>query len=86
MTKSLLKLFLKDIQFHPVSDKILHIDFLEVFEDITSLWKCLLGTGLAIGVRSGGKLSLEMRKLKVKGLYKDIPELITINVEKIGFG
>ena len=76
--KKPIKAILKDIQFHPVSDKILHIDFLEVFEDKPIVMEVPVKLqGLAIGVRSGGKLSLEMRKLKVKGLYKDIPELIT---------
>ena len=85
--KKPIKAILKDIQFHPVSDKILHIDFLEVFEDKPIVMEVPVKLqGLAIGVRSGGKLSLEMRKLKVKGLYKDIPELITINVEKLDLG
>lgn len=85
--KKSMKAILKDIQFHPVSDKILHIDFLEVFDDKPIVMEVPVKLqGLAIGVRSGGKLSLEMRKLKVKGLYKDIPELITINVEKLDLG
>ncbi len=85
--KKPIKAILKDIQFHPVSDKILHIDFLEVFEDKPIVMEVPVKLqGLAIGVRSGGKNHLEMRKLKVKGLYKDIPELITINVEKLDLG
>jgi len=85
--KKPIKAILKDIQFHPVSDKILHIDFLEVFEDKPIVMEVPVKLqGLAVGVRAGGKLSLEMRKLKVKGLYKDIPELITINVEKLDLG
>jgi large subunit ribosomal protein L25 len=42
--------------------------------------------GLAEGVKAGGKLSLEMRKLKVKGLYKNFPEKLTINIENLGLG
>lgn len=85
--KKSMKAILKDIQFHPVSDKILHIDFLEVFDDKPIVMEVPVKLqGLAVGVRAGGKLNLEMRKLKVKGLYKDIPELITINVEKLDLG
>jgi large subunit ribosomal protein L25 len=78
---------LKDIQFHPVKDNILHIDFLEIFEDkpITMDVPIKL-TGLAEGVKEGGKLSQEMRKLKVKALYKHIPENLEINVESLGLG
>ena len=42
--------------------------------------------GLAEGVRLGGKLSQDMRKLKVKGNYKDIPEVLSVNVENLGLG
>jgi large subunit ribosomal protein L25 len=78
---------LKEIQFHPVKDTILHIDFLEVFGDkpITMEVPIKLN-GLAEGVKQGGKLSQEMRKLKVKALYKDIPEKLDINVENLGLG
>ena len=78
---------LKDIQFHPVKDTILHIDFLEVFENkpITIDVPVKLN-GLAEGVKQGGKLSQEMRKLKVKALYKNIPEKLEINVENLGLG
>lgn len=78
---------LKEIQFHPVSDKILHIDFLEVFDNKPVVMEVPVKLeGLAVGVRAGGKLSLEMRKLKVKALYTDIPELITINVDNLEVG
>ncbi|NCA78765.1 MAG: 50S ribosomal protein L25/general stress protein Ctc [Sphingobacteriia bacterium] len=78
---------LKEIQFHPVSDRILHIDFLEVSDDKPIVMEVPVKLeGLAVGVRAGGKLGLEMRKLKVKALHKDIPELITINVENLELG
>jgi len=78
---------LKEIQFHPVKDVILHIDFLEIFEDkpITMEVPVRL-TGLAEGVKQGGKLSQEMRKLKVKALYKNIPERLEIAVDHLGLG
>jgi len=77
----------KEIQFHPVNDRILHIDFLEVFENKPVVVELPVKlTGLAEGVRAGGKLSLEMRKLRVKGLYSKIPENITLDVTDISLG
>lgn len=78
---------LKDIQFHPVKDSILHIDFLEVFEEKPIVIEIPVKLiGLAEGVKLGGKLSQEMRKLKVKALYKDVPEKLDVNVENLGLG
>jgi len=78
---------LKDIQFHPVKDTILHIDFLEVSADKPIVMEVPIKLlGLAEGVKLGGKLSQEMRKLKVKALYKNIPENLEINVENLTLG
>jgi len=78
---------LKDIQFHPVKDNILHIDFLEVFENKPIIMDVPIKlVGLAEGVKQGGKLSQEMRKIKVKALYKYIPEKLEIDVESLGLG
>lgn len=78
---------MKALQFHPVTDKVLHIDFLQLTEDkpVTVELPVKL-TGLAEGVKAGGKLALEMRKLKVKALYTDLPENITIDVTSLGLG
>lgn len=74
----------QDIQFHPVSDKLLHIDFLEVFEDkpfvITLPVKAL---GSAPGLQKGGKLYMNRRKLQIKGLLNDMPESINLDVSKM---
>ena len=81
------KAILKDIQFHPVKDTILHVDFYEVDEKKPIIIEVPVKLeGLAEGVKAGGKLSLEMRKIRVKGLYKDVPECLTINVESLGLG
>ncbi|MBO4371275.1 MAG: 50S ribosomal protein L25/general stress protein Ctc [Paludibacteraceae bacterium] len=78
---------LKDIQYHPVSDNILHIDFLEVDAKKPIVFSVPIKTeGLAAGVRAGGKLVLEVRKLKVKALCKDIPECLVVNVENLELG
>ena len=78
---------IKDLQFHPVSDKVLHIDFLAVDNKKPIVFSVPVKIeGLAEGVKEGGKLSLELRKLKVKALCKDIPENVTVNVEKLALG
>lgn len=78
---------LKDAQFHPVKDTILHVDFLEVFEDKPIVMNVPVKLeGLAEGVKAGGKLSQEMRKIRVKGLYKNVPEKLVINIEHLGLG
>jgi large subunit ribosomal protein L25 len=78
---------IQDIQFHPVTDEILHLDFLQVFPDkaITIEVPVKL-EGLADGVKQGGKLSLEIRKLRVKALYTDVPERLVIDVTELGLG
>ena len=81
------KAVLKDIQFHPVKDTILHMDFLEVYEDkaITMDVPVKL-EGHAEGVKAGGKLQLSMKKLRVKALYNLIPERLVINIDNLGLG
>lgn len=81
------KAVLKDIQFHPVTDKILHLDFLQVDETKPVVIEVpVVLTGHAEGVKAGGKLSLEMRKLKVKAIYTEIPEKLFIDVTTLGLG
>ncbi len=78
---------LKEVQFHPVSDDILHIDFLHVFPEVPVVIDIPVRlTGLAEGVRAGGKLSLDSRKLKVRALHDKLPEELVVNVEKLGLG
>ena len=81
------KAILKEIQFHPVTDRILHIDFLRVEENKPVVIEVPVTlTGHAEGVKAGGKLSLEMRKLKVKASYDKIPEKLTIDVSNLQLG
>lgn len=78
---------IQELQFHPVSGRVIHIDFLEVTEDkpiVMQVPVCL--EGLAVGVKAGGKLSLDARKLKVQGLISAIPEKLVINVEALEVG
>ena len=78
---------LKDIQFHPVTDKITHIDFLELAADkkVTAEIPLKLH-GQAPGVKAGGVLDQKMRKLKVKALAKDLLEHIDINIDTLELG
>jgi len=81
------KAVMKEIQFQPVKDTILHIDFLEVFPDKPIIMEVPVKIeGHAEGVKAGGKLSLSMRKLKVKAVYSEIPERLIINVDNLGLG
>lgn len=78
---------LKEVQFHPVKDNILHIDFLHVFPNVPVVIELPVRLeGLAAGVKSGGKLSLDMRKLKVKALAEKLPQELVVNVEELELG
>ena len=77
---------MKDIQFHPVKDTILHVDFLQINEEKPIVMEVPVQLeGLAEGVKAGGKLQLQMRKLIVKSLYTNIPERPVINVSHLGW-
>ena len=78
---------MKDIQFHPVTDKILHVDFYQIDEAKPIVMEVPVQLeGLAEGVKAGGKLALQIRKLKVKALYNVIPERLIIDVTNLGLG
>ena len=78
---------LKDIQFHPVKDTILHIDLLEVSENKPVVIEVPVKLeGHAEGVKAGGKLTLSMKKLKVRAPYTAISERVVINVDSLGLG
>ena len=78
---------MKDIQFHPVKDTIMHVDFLQVEENKPVMMEVPVQLeGLAEGVRAGGKLALQLRKLKVKACYNAIPERLVIDVTPLGLG
>ena len=79
---------LQDIQFHPLTDKILHVDFYRLFDNKEiSMNIPVKIEGAAPGVlNSGGVLSLNKRKLRVKALPKDLPDFIIANISKLEFG
>ncbi|MCQ2193278.1 MAG: 50S ribosomal protein L25/general stress protein Ctc [Paludibacteraceae bacterium] len=79
------KAVMQELQFHPVKDTILHIDFLEVTDSKPVVVKVpVVSVGHAEGVKAGGKLIQNVRRLKVKALYTNIPETLQINVETLG--
>ncbi len=78
---------LQEIQFHPVSDKINHIDFVEVFDDKPVIMNIPIDLiGSSIGVKNGGKIRQKRRSLKVKGLAKDLPDHLEVDISLIDIG
>ena len=78
---------MQDIQFHPVTDKILHVDFYQLFKDkpVTMNIPVRL-EGNSPGVRNGGRLLFRKRKLSVKALPDLLPDEITVNINKLRIG
>ena len=78
---------LQDIQFHPVSDKILHIDFYQLFDDKeTTMTIPVKLVGNAPGVMAGGNLRFTNRKLKVKALPANLPDFIEGDISELKIG
>ncbi len=78
---------LHDIQYHPVTDKALHVDFLAIREDKPVVINVPVSiTGNSIGVRQGGKLMVSTRKLKVSGMIKDLPDKLDIDITDLNLG
>ena len=81
------KAVVKEIQFHPVKDNVLHVDFYEVTPEKPIVMGVPIQTaGLALGVRAGGRLTAMLRKLDVRAKYTDIPEKLTIDVSHLELG
>lgn len=78
---------IQEMQFHPVKDSILHMDFLQINEEKPIVMAVPVQlTGLAAGVKAGGKLEQVVRRIKVKALYSNIPERLVIDVTNLGLG
>jgi len=78
---------LKDIQFHPVTDKIMHVDFLEVIADKPVVMEVPVKiNGTAVGVKEGGKLLKKLARIRVKAPISKIPGNINVNVELMKIG
>ena len=78
---------LQDIQFHPVTDAILHIDFYQIFEDKEiSMEIPVHTTGVARGVKNGGVLRFNLRRMRVKGLPGNLPDFIEADITSLKIG
>ncbi len=81
------KAIMGDIQFHPVTDSIVHIDFLRIFENKNIKINIPINIiGNSIGVRNGGRLPLNMRRLLVEGLAANLPETIDVDITSLRIG
>jgi large subunit ribosomal protein L25 len=78
---------LQDIQYHPVTDIVLHADFLEILpgKKVTIAVPVKV-EGVAPGILQGGKLNKKLRKIKIKGLVEDLPDFITVNIDNLSIG
>lgn len=78
---------LKDIQFHPVTDHILHMDFIEISDEkpVTITMPVRL-TGDSIGIKNGGKLRWKRRQMKVRGLPKELPDYLNVDITDLEIG
>ena len=78
---------LKELQFHPVTDAVLHVDFFEVNEEKPlTIGIPVKLNGLAQGVRDGGRINLSIRKINVRAPYQTIPEHLDIDVTNLRLG
>ncbi|MDP5001822.1 MAG: 50S ribosomal protein L25/general stress protein Ctc [Flavobacterium sp.] len=78
---------MQDIQFHPVSDKILHIDFFQLSDDKEIVMEVPVKiTGTSPGVLLGGVLRLNQRRLKVKALPKNLPDFVEASISELQMG
>ncbi|TKB96358.1 50S ribosomal protein L25/general stress protein Ctc [Pedobacter cryophilus] len=81
------KAIMQAIQFHPLTEKILHIDFLQLFDDkAVTIEIPVKLTGTSPGVKEGGKLVQKLRKLKVNALPKDMPQFVEVSLEPLEVG
>ena len=78
---------IKDIQFHPVTDRIIHIDFIELTpgKEVNTEIPVVIN-GNAIGVRNGGKLRKTLRKLSVRSTPENLPDAITLDISDMKIG
>ena len=81
------KAVMKELQFHPATDQLLHVVFYEITEEKPIVMEVPIQmTGLAEGVKAGGKLAASVRKLKVRAPYTAIPEKLIIDVTNLALG
>jgi large subunit ribosomal protein L25 len=78
---------LQETQFHPVSEEILHMDFVQVFSDKKVIVNLpIVLKGISIGIKEGGKLRQRRRYIKVQGLIKDMPDVLEVDMTELDIG
>lgn len=83
----LIKAVLKEAQFHPVSEMLLHADFMAYTEDKAIKFEIPVNvTGSSPGIAKGGKLEFKTRKLKVRGVASSFPDFITVDISNLDLG
>lgn len=81
------KAIAQEIQFHPLNEQVVHIDFLQLFDDkLVSMNIPIKLTGVSPGVRAGGKLTQKLRALRVKALPNDVPQVIEVKIGHLEVG
>lgn len=84
---SKLKAVMQDIQFHPVTDSILHVDFYQLFDDKPVTMKIPVRLqGNSPGVRNGGRLLFRKRKLVIRALPDNLPDFFNVDISKLKIG
>jgi len=85
--KGKVKAVMQDIQFHPVTDAILHVDFYQLFEDKPVTMRIPVRLeGNSPGVRNGGRLLFRRRKLTIKALPENLPDFFNVDISKLKIG
>jgi large subunit ribosomal protein L25 len=81
------KAIIKEAQFHPLTDLLLHVDFLQLFDEKEIVMEIPVKlTGTSPGVKMGGKLVQKLRKLRVKSLPKHMPQVVEVSIAKMEVG
>ncbi len=81
------KAIIKDTQFHPLTDLLVHVDFLQLFDEKEIAMEIPVKlTGTSPGVKMGGKLVQKLRKLRVKALPKNMPQVVEVSIDKLEVG
>ena len=82
-----IKAIIKELQFHPLTDLLLHVDFLQLFYDKEILMEIPVKlNGTSPGVKMGGKMVQKLRKLRVKAFPKDMPQAVEVSIAKLEVG
>ena len=81
------KAIIKELQFHPLTDLLLHVDFIQLFDEKEILMEIPVKlTGTSPGVKMGGKLVQKLRKLRVKALPANMPQTVEVSIAKLEVG